>query len=283
MLSTSKVLSFIDNKEGFTVYFFEGQKLIHDLALIHSLKGEGFHFLRDSILGSQLLSVFLKPKENFGFYIDSDDPYFRFKIETNYNGYMRTLLLPEAFNDFPEKISGVYRVSKIIEGGSEPYNTVIKVNEKSLDEIINQLFKESFQINGKIYLSEKSDQSVFVLKLPDTDVDKVDNPTDRLSVDEFWENNKKFITDTFDKSFNDAGPIEKAFTDKGFLYLGSKDIQFKCSCSRERMVMGVLGLLKSMGKEELFQGKPSLESKCDYCKTYYEITEEEVVKMLENI
>ena len=41
MLSNSKVLSFIDNKEGFTVYFFEGQKLIHDLAIIHDLKGEG--------------------------------------------------------------------------------------------------------------------------------------------------------------------------------------------------------------------------------------------------
>ena len=78
-------------------------------------------------------------------------------------------------------------------------------------------------------------------------------------------------------------PIEEAFTAKGLLYLGSKDIQFKCSCSRDRMVMGLLGLLRSSSKEELFEGKDSLEAKCDYCKTFYEITQEELVKGLENI
>ena len=283
MLSNSKVLSFIDNKEGFTIYFFEGQKLIHDLAIIHDLKGEGFHFLRDSILGSQLLSVFLKSKENFGFYIDSDEPYFRFKIETNFNGYMRTLLLPEEFNDFPKNINGVYRVSKLIKGGTEPYNTVIQIKDKPLDEIINELFSQSFQINGKIYLSEDSDQSVLIMKLPDIEIDKVEANEDRLSVDEYWKKNSPLITNLFSKSYNEQEPIEKEFTDNDFLFLGSKDIQFKCSCSRERMVMGILGLVHSMSKEEVFEGESSIETKCDYCKTYYEITESEVMKKLKQI
>ncbi len=283
MLSTSKVFSFIDNKEGFMVYFFEGQRLIHDLALIHNLKGEGFHFLRDSILGSQLLSVFLKAKENFGFYIDSEEPYFRFKIETNYNGYMRTLLLPEEFNNFPERINGVYRVSKITEGAKDPYNTVIEVKNKTLNEIFNQFFTQSFQVNGKVFLSQESDQSVMVMKLPDTNIDKVDNAVERKSVDEYWKSKSGFIEEVFSKGHNQQPPIESDFLKNGLLLLGSKDIQFRCSCSRDRMVSGILGLAHSTSMDDVFQADEKIETKCDYCKTFYEITRKEIKETLEKI
>ena len=47
---------------------------------------------------------FLKPGESLGFYIDSEEPYFRFKIELSNTGTFRTLLLPEEFENFPDKI-----------------------------------------------------------------------------------------------------------------------------------------------------------------------------------
>lgn len=283
MLCTSKIMSFIDNKEGHVVYFFEGQRIIHDLALIHDLKGESFSFLRDSILGSQLLSTLLKEKENFGFYIDLEGPYLRFKIETNHSGYMRTLLLPEGPVQIPKKITGLYRVSKIIEGGTHPYNTIIDFKDKTLEEVINQLFRDSFQINGKIKISQDSDQSVFIMKLPDIDVDRVDKNTERLTVDEYWRKNKPFIQKLFSEGHNKQAPIEKAFTENSFVYLGSTDIQFKCSCSRERMIIGILALLKSTSVEEVFQEDDFIETKCDYCKTFYEMTKTELLKRLETL
>ncbi|MFT6069407.1 MAG: molecular chaperone Hsp33 [Bacteriovoracaceae bacterium] len=282
MLSTSKVLSFIDNKNGFMLYFFEGQKLIHDLAILHNLKGEGFHFLRDSILGTQLLSVFLKNKENYGFYLDSEEPYFRFKIETNFLGYMRTLLLPEDFNKFPDKISGVYRVSKITEGSRDPYNTIINIENKGIDEIVNQFYRDSFQINGNIHLSKTSDQSVFLMKLPEKNVDKVD-ATPSISIKDYWDKINPLVEKVFSEAHNDQGPIEKAFTQKDFIFLGSKDIQLRCSCSRERMLLGIIGLVRSSGFEELMQGDKELETKCDYCKTYYLFPEEEIKEKLKDV
>jgi molecular chaperone Hsp33 len=283
MLSTSKILSFIDNEEGFMLYFFEGQKLIHDLAILHNLKGEGFHFLRDSILGTQLLSVFLKHKENYGFYIDSEEPYFRFKIETNYLGYMRTLLLPEEFNKFPGKISGVYRVSKVTDGSNAPYNTIINIEDKGIDQIVNQFFRDSFQINGNIHLSKDSDQSVFLMKLPAKNVDKVDNVTESTSMKDYWEKLKPIVNKVFKEAHNEQTPIEEVFTNKGFVFLGSKDIQLKCSCARERMLLGILDLIRSSGFEEIMQGDKEIETKCDYCKTYYLLTEDEIKERLKDI
>ena len=50
MLPDSRLFSFMDSENSFTVHFLEGQKLIHDLAMIHEVKGSGFAYFRDTIL-----------------------------------------------------------------------------------------------------------------------------------------------------------------------------------------------------------------------------------------
>jgi molecular chaperone Hsp33 len=41
MLATSRLYSFLDHKNGFNINFLEGQKLIHDLVLLHPMQGQG--------------------------------------------------------------------------------------------------------------------------------------------------------------------------------------------------------------------------------------------------
>jgi len=126
MLHESNLSSFLDEKNKFILHFFEGQKLIHDLAIINNLQGKGFAFFRDAVLMFQPMITFLKAEEGFGFYIDSKDPYFMLKIETNSLGNMRTLLMPDNFNKFPEKIIGISRLTKISGKKSEnQYTTLI--------------------------------------------------------------------------------------------------------------------------------------------------------------
>ncbi len=81
MLLDSRLYSFIDQTEGFTIHFLEGQKLIHDIALVHHVVGEGFHFFRDIVLSTQLLLAYLKPGEGLGIYLDSNEPFLKYKIE----------------------------------------------------------------------------------------------------------------------------------------------------------------------------------------------------------
>ena len=83
MLPESKIYSFYDEKLGFNLHFLEGQKLILDLAQLHQLKGSGFSLLRDCALSFQLLIKLLKNHENIGIFIDSEIPFFRFKLESD--------------------------------------------------------------------------------------------------------------------------------------------------------------------------------------------------------
>ncbi len=273
MLTVSRLYSFLDHKHGFNIHFLEGQKLIHDLALLHPMKGSGFAYFRNTFLGLLPIVFFLKPGETIGLYIDSEDPYFRLKIETNSAGHTRCLLLPEEFNSFPMKISGNMRISKITPSQKMPYTSVIEMKDIETKELINKVFQDSYQTNSEVIVSELSDQSVMITKLPSLNVNS--SLDESASRSEFIKKNSSFFHDLFETGTDDIEKIVKAFEDKGFAYLGSRQISFFCPCSKDRMALNLRGLY-STDLEELFANSKMIEIKCDYCKKMYELTREDI-------
>jgi molecular chaperone Hsp33 len=274
MLSTSRLYSFLDHKNGFNVHFLEGQKIIHDLVLLHPMNGSGFSYFRDTFLGLLPIIFFLKPQESLGIYIDSEDPYFRLKIETNSAGHTRTLLLPEEFNLFPMRITGKVRVTKIFQNNSHPYTSMIELEGIETKEVINRIFTESYQTNSEVIVGEISDQSIMVTKLPPTNVNsKIDESTSRQ---EFIKKHSVFFQNIFEAATDDIEQIVKLFEDRGFSYLTSRQIDFYCPCSKDRMLLNLKGLYAN-DIEHLFEGKESVEIKCDYCRKEYVITKPEIL------
>lgn len=275
MLSESRLYSFIDQNAGFTLHFLEGQKLIQDLAVIHSNTGGGFQYFRDAILSIQLMISYLKPGEGLGIYIDSDEPYFRLKVEMSEQGQMRTLLLPEDFNQFPKSIKGKCRVVKTVPDESHPYTSIINLDDVNFHEVVNNILRESYQLKSEIFVSEESDQSVMIMKLPSININKVEtNYT--LSVTEYWKKIKNDLDALFLKHTDNYETIQKHIEAMGLLYLGSREVKFKCNCSRERMLQGVRTLIKSSGIDHVFApDENEIETKCDYCKTSYLLLKKE--------
>ena len=277
VLPASRIYSFIDKSSQYTLHFIEGQKLIHDLAIIHDLKGQGFAYFRDSILSSIPLVTMLKAKENLGLYIDSKDPYFLLKIEMNELGFFRTLLLPDSFDDFPKTLKGEGRLSRINFKMNTPYTSIIQIDGLNFREVVNGILKDSYQINGRIQCSEESDQSVFLMQLP-YESDQSDYENEKNNFEAKLESLQADITKIFKMGTTEEKKIIEFFEEKEFNFLTYKDIDFKCSCSYERMVSGIEGLLRSTPIDEIFHDDDSIETKCDYCKTYYQIPKSEFLK-----
>jgi molecular chaperone Hsp33 len=269
MLEVSRLYSFLDYKNGFNIHFLEGQKFIHDLALIHQVQGSGFAYFRDIILGVMPAIFFLKPGENLGIYIDSEEPYFRLKIETTYTGHTRTLLLPEEFNQFPMALTGKARVTKSFANDKSPYTSIINLNKLETKEVLNQIFTESYQTDSEVIVANMCDQSLMITKLPAVNVNLVNNES--LTREAFIKKNNSFFKDVFENAFTDIEKIVKTFEDQGFAYLGSRQINYFCPCSKDRMVRNLLGLYGN-DHNAIFEGKDSLEIKCDYCNKIYKIT-----------
>jgi molecular chaperone Hsp33 len=269
MLLESRLYSFIDQIEGFTLHFLEGQKLIQDLAIIHTNTGGGFQYFRDAILSIQLMISYLKPGEGLGIYIDSEVPYFRLKVEMSEQGQMRTLLLPENFNQFPNTIKGKCRLVKTIPNEAHPYTSIIDLDDVSFHEVVNTILKDSYQLRSEIFLSNESDQSVMLLKLPSININKIETNYS-LSVSDYWEKIKPEMAALFSLHTDEYSLIQKHIEKMGLVYLGSREIKFKCNCSRERMLAGVRTLIRSSGIDHVFAADENeIETKCDYCKTSY--------------
>ncbi|MEX0798706.1 MAG: Hsp33 family molecular chaperone HslO [Bacteriovoracaceae bacterium] len=273
-MKESRLFSFIDNQSAFTLHFLDGAKLMEDIKKIHNIGPVAFKFYRDVVLSSMQMINFMKSTENMGFYIDSEDPYFRFKVEMSEQGNMRTLILPEEFEDFPQSINGKARVTKAFPNKT-PYSSVIELKKEPTRGITNKVLKESYQTKTQIVVGDNGDFSLMFSKLPPSSLAKKFDEIVDLPLDNFMDKHKDLPEQIEKEKLEQEKEIIQFFSQEGLTYLGSKEVKFSCPCSKERMVANLL----TLGDKDLksaFQEKESLEVRCDYCNSLYEIRQSEM-------
>lgn len=270
-LKTSRLYSFLDDRDNYVLTFLEGQKVILDLALAHGYHGHDLAFFRDAVLSTMHIIQFFKNNESLGFYVDSENPSFHFKLETNSNGYLRALKIPEGDAPLPKELDGVVRLVKMTPHQREPYQSIIRVEKASVEGMVNQILEQSYQIQAQVMLSDESDQSVMISRLPARKEDET-----LISPKEFLLKHRKDIIEVFANRFNDDADIIKAFEGKGFRYLAATDITLHCPCSRENIIVSLGNLIESELQEMHTRGEKALEVKCQYCRKSYLITEDDL-------
>lgn len=272
MLNKSQLYTFIDHDKKFALYFLEGQKLIHDLVLTHHLNHGGFSYFRSTVLSVQLMLGLLKHGEYFCFYIDSETPYFRLKIEMNTQGLMRGMMYSDELKDTPDTISGKIRIVKFQPNAEMPYQSTIDLNQVSIDEIMNQVLSRSYQIKSQIFVSGRSDQSIMLHQLPLT---VREEPSDlEVAFERYIEPLKEIMS----KGLTEKASICQEFESVGFNFLASQTVEFKCGCSKQQMIDNIIKFLKSSNEDLFSPDRPFIEVTCEYCKHSYRITKNEVQK-----
>jgi molecular chaperone Hsp33 len=270
----SRLYTLIDDSREFALYFLEGQRLIQDMALLHPIRRTGFAYFRDVVLSVQPMIAFLKHGEQFGFYIDSAEPYFRLKIETAHHGTTRCMLLPENFQEFPEAMRGLVRVHKLFPD-SPPYESVLKVEGLPLREIVNRVLDDSYQVNCAMMLSEVSDQSVLLHQLPPMP-GKDEYEFSPQAVRSRREEIRSSVREIFARALHRRQQIDEAFAEIGFRLLAHRPMRFRCSCSRTRMIENLQPVYQQEGESLFDAGADDLEVVCEYCKSRYRVSRKEL-------
>lgn len=264
---------FLNNINGFSFSLIKGAPLIAEIDAIHNIGPHAKDFYNRTVLSSMQMVNFLKPQESLGFYIDSEEPYYRFKVEMSSEGMMRTLLLPEEFSEYPEEFTGKCRIHKTIVGKS-PYTSVLEFEKLDLDEIINQVMEKSYQTNSRILMSNDKQSSLMVTLLPPTNVDSKFEELDPLTMDKALVNFQGLFQDLLNNDYSQS-QLEKLTKKNGAHYLGSKEMAFHCPCSKERMVENLYTLTED-DREHIFAENDPVEIRCDYCNTLYYIKSDEL-------
>jgi len=267
----SRLFTFIDKNNSYNIYYLHGEKLMHEIYKIHNIGPVASKFYDQTILTSLHLINFTKLNENIGYYIDSEKPYFRFKIEMNHSGTMRTLLLPEEFEEFPQVLTGKARVT-ISYPNKQPYSSVIPLEETSYDDVFNQMIKNSYQSNSETMIGNKS--SLLLRPLPKSNIDEKFDEIQTSTVNTIKEECGNFLGSVLMIDFKTEDEIIKLFTDNGFNYLGSTQVKFNCPCSKERMITNLLTLPEA-DQVDVFKDGP-IDIRCDYCNTNYNIEKADI-------
>jgi molecular chaperone Hsp33 len=271
----SYLYTFVDEAREFALYFLEGQRLIYELALLHPIRKAGFAYFRDVVLSVQPMTALLKHGEQFGFYIDSAEPFFRLKIETSQSGATRCTLFPEEFQEFPAAMKGLVRLLKLFPNNVAPYESVLEVEALPLGEIVNRVLAESYQVHAGIVVSQESDQSVMLLRLPPPTSDDEDSQSP-VDVDPRRRAMEQDLERIFARGLHEPEEIGSAFGEIGFELLARRQICFRCSCSPGRMIEGIR-LAVDGDFEGLFDpDQHALEITCEYCKNRYSVTREDL-------
>jgi molecular chaperone Hsp33 len=274
-LPESRLYTFLDDAREFALYFLEGQRLIEDVALRTGVSGGGFAYFRDTVLSVQPMIALVKRGEQFGFYIDGDEPRFRLKIETAHHGDMRCAVVPAEFHEFPEGVRGLVRLIKLFPGGRPPYESILELDGTPLREIVNLVLKHSYQVHCAVMVSPHSDQSAMLHQLPPI----AGRDEYVYSMGALWnrrESLERELEPLFRRALSAPDEIRGAMERLGFRYLADRTIRFRCSCSRERMIRNIRGIA-NVEPESLFDpGQEVLDVTCEYCKERYEIGKTEV-------
>ena len=255
-----------------------GKHLLDEVSKIHNIGPHAEGFYQKTILSSLQMLNFLKPTENLGFYIDSEEPYFRFKIEIGNSGSFRTLLLPEEFQDFPKSVTGKCRIYKTYTS-REPYTSIINLENHPLENIANEMMEKSYQTNSKILLKEDSKVSILLTKLPPSNVNKKIEDFEDLNLSQIESTHQEFIEKVFNQTNFEIPVLEELFNELEMNYIGSKQVEFHCPCSRDRMIENLF-TLSLKDREEIFHNSSSVDTRCDYCNTIYTIQKDEILKDL---
>jgi molecular chaperone Hsp33 len=273
-LPESRLYTFIDEPREYALYFLEGQKLIQELALLHAIQGPGFAYFRDVVLSVQPMIALIKHGEQFGFYIDSRDPYFRLKLETGHHGDTRSVLIPETFREFPEAVEGIVRLQKIAPG-RPPYESILEADRLPLREIVNRVLRDSYQVRCAVLISQQSDQSAMLHQLPPIP-GKEDYELSQEAVDGRRAETAGALSGFFAKALHHPDEIHEALAGLGWRLLAQRPVRLRCNCSRERMVRGLQTLTRADRDSLLRPGEESVETICEYCKSRYRISRREL-------
>lgn len=272
VLPESRLYTFIDEPREYALYFLEGQRLIQDLALVHPIQGPGFAYFRETVLSVQPMIALLKGGEQIGFYLDSDEPDFRLKIETSHAGATRCMLLPEDFREFPAAMHGLIRLLKLFPNNRPPYESVIEARGLALRQVVNRVLTDSYQVNCAIQIADASDQSLMLHRLPmvedgDESPDAAKDRRDGI---------RERVEALFAQALTDPTEIAASFAAVGFRLLAHRPIRFECTCSRERMFVNLIPIYEREGESLFDPGSETLEIRCEYCKSRYEYTRAEL-------
>lgn len=234
----------------------------------------------------------IKGNQRLALSVEGNGPLKKLHAEVSAQGHVCASIknpiadLPPRHNKFDVAAAvgraGFLRVVKDL-GMKEPYSGMVQLSTSEIGDDVAQYFAESEQTPTSVALGVMLDREghiracggLMLQVMPQTDAQTID----------VVENHIKSLPSVSDLIAQGATPedlIHHLFSPGSVHLYPHTDLEFKCHCSKS----GVARMLAALGTEELEELQNSSEEigiTCEYCRTRYHFTEEEIGQIIETL
>ena len=271
----------------------DGTLMVREMKKAHETGVIETFALGETYIAAGLLTSMLKGKDRLGIFFECGGPIKGINVEVNADGNVRGYLAnnPIPLDEIPESLDlsmlfgpGFLSVTKYLEDSKQPFTGRVMITYGSVAKDLAYYYTTSENTPTAFNLSVKFDRTgevigaggMFIQKMPD-DEDKGGDAAEKRSAE---------IQDALEKmpsiglSLAEGKSVSDILSDSmgGFSpnVIGSRYIEFKCSCSRE-LFKSYLGGLKAEDRQDIVENGPfPLVTMCHNCNTRYEFGKNEL-------
>lgn len=229
----------------------------------HELGGEAAVVAAEALAASVLLAAHIKGEERLTVDIRGERPPLVFSADVDGDGSVRARFSPTKLPPGNHTIHGMISVMKSL-GRKELYRGVSEVRREPIEGALQRYLVQSQQVDGRVRVRAElgpDGQVVFaagllVERLPDLPPEEFAALYDGVLGGDFRE-----LMTGFAFGQLGGGPVE---------VIGARDIVYRCTCSRERVV----AMLRALGREEvegILADLGHAEVTCHYCNSRYDV------------
>lgn len=243
-----------------------------ELVARHGLTGGSARVGAEGLVAAVLLSSQVKGEERITIEVQGEHPRFAFTADIWGDGPLRARFNPPhlpAFQHFTGFLAAIRSLH-----GKELYRGIAQVEDEDFQRALARYLTSSEQVDGRVRILAELDAEgrpsfaagLLVERFPDTDPEEF-----AALFDEPMKGDFKALMTGFAFGQLAGEPVE---------VLDARDLEFRCTCSRQR----VLGMLRALGSAELAEmldQDGGAEVTCHFCNTRYEVQGEELQAMLQ--
>ena len=176
---------------------------------------------------------------------------------------------------------GALAITIDVEGSKQPYQGVVSLEGDSIASVLETYFKQSEQLDTRIWLAANSDavSGLFLQQLPSADSDNTEED------EEHWSRISHLASTVKPAELLELGVgtlLHRLFNEEECRLLAATDLCFSCNCSRER-VGETICLLGEQDAKDLVAEQGKIEVACEFCNEHYHFDKVDVARLFSDV